>query len=234
MAMTLAIVSGMTACGSAGKQEEISESSTAVESESSSEDTEETDAEESSETIEREEDEIMEESIETVEPEESLESAASVLVVYFSRTGHTRPLAEYAADYFEADLYEIEAKDPYTDEDIDYGNSDSRTSKEQNDPSVRPEIEGNVDNMDQYDTIVLAYPIWWGQAPRIIDTFLESYDFTGKTILPLCTSASSDIGSSDEDLYGLVSDTVTWIKGKRFAIGTDEATFTAWLDEVMK
>ena len=86
--------------------------------------------------------------------------------------------------------------------------------------------------MDQYDVIVLAYPIWWGQAPRIIDTFLESYDFSGKTIIPFCTSGSSDIGSSDDELYDLVSDSVTWIHGKRFAAGSSSEEVSAWLEEV--
>ena len=160
------------------------------------------------------------------------ETGANILVAYFSRTGNTKPLAEYAAEYYGADLYEILAEEPYTDEDIDYSDSDSRTSIEQNDRSVRPKIDGSVENMDQYDVIVLAYPIWWGQAPRIIDTFLESYDFSGKTIIPFCTSASSDIGSSDDELYDLVSESVTWIQGKRFAAGSSYEEISAWLEEM--
>ena len=100
------------------------------------------------------------------------ETGANILVAYFSRTGNTKPLAEYAAEYYGADIYEILAEEPYTDEDIDYSDSESRTTIEQNDKSVRPQINGSVENIDQYDVIVLAYPIWWGQAPRIIDTFL--------------------------------------------------------------
>ena len=160
------------------------------------------------------------------------ETSTNILVAYFSRTGNTKPLAEYAAEYYGADIYEILAEDPYTDEDINYSDSESRTTIEQNDKSVRPEIDGSVENMDQYDVIVLAYPIWWGQAPRIIDTFLESYDFFGKTIIPFCTSASSDIGSSDDELYDLVSDSVTWIQGKRFAAGSSYEEVSAWLEEV--
>ena len=159
-------------------------------------------------------------------------TGANILVAYFSRTGNTKPLAEYAAEYYGADIYEILAEEPYTDEDIDYSDSESRTTIEQNDKSVRPEINGSVENMDQYDVIVLAYPIWWGQAPRIIDTFLESYDFSGKTVIPFCTSGSSDIGSSDDELYDLVSDSVTWIQGKRFAAGSSYEEVSAWLEEV--
>ncbi|MCQ2467527.1 MAG: flavodoxin [Clostridia bacterium] len=160
-------------------------------------------------------------------------SDSNILVVYFSRTGNTEELALYAADYCGADVFEIEAKIPYTDEDIDYGNSESRTSIEQNDTSSRPEIVGTVANMDQYSMIILAYPIWWGQAPRIVDTFLESYDFSNKTIIPFCTSASSDIGTSDDHLHELVSSNVIWVEGKRFAAGTSEETITNWLADYL-
>lgn len=159
--------------------------------------------------------------------------SGNVLVAYFSVTGNTRQLAEYAAEYYGADLFEIKPRIPYTDEDINYGNNDSRTSKEQNDSTARPEIANAVENMAQYDTVILAYPIWWGQAPRIVDTFLESYDFSGKVIVPFCTSGSSDIGSSDDNLYPRVSDTVTWKEGKRFSAGTDRDTLTDWLSEVL-
>ena len=148
--------------------------------------------------------------------------AAKVLVAYFSRTGNTRPLAERAAELLDADLYEIQASEPYTDEDINYNNSDSRTTKEQNDPDARPEISGTVENMEQYDIVVLAYPIWWGQAPRIISTFVESYDFSGKTIVPFCTSGSSGIGKSAENLQALCSDTAVWVDGQRFPAGAVE------------
>ena len=156
---------------------------------------------------------------------------AKILVAYFSRTGNTRPLAEHAAELLDADLYEIQAADPYTDADINYGDSDSRTSKEQNDPDARPAIAGSVESMEQYDIVVLAYPIWWGQAPRIISTFIESYDFSGKTIIPFCTSGSSDIGSSAENLQALCSDTAVWVEGKRFPAGAIEE-MEDWLKDI--
>lgn len=156
---------------------------------------------------------------------------ANILVVYFSRTGTTKPLAEYAADYLKADVFEIEAAIPYTDEDIAYY-TDCRADREQNDPSARPEIAKAVENMEQYDMVLLGYPIWHGQAPRIISTFLESYDFSGKTILPFCTSHSSDIGNSDTALHELVSYDTTWLKGKRFAAETSKEEIMAWLNEM--
>ena len=155
-----------------------------------------------------------------------------VLVAYFSCTGTTKPLAEYAAGYLNADLYEIVAETPYSSADLDYNKSDSRANKEQDDSSARPVISGKVEDMDKYNTVVLAYPIWWGQAPRIISTFLESYDFNGKTIVPFCTSHSSGIGSSDKNLHSLVDSSVKWKDGKRFAAGTWENEIIGWLDEM--
>lgn len=156
----------------------------------------------------------------------------NILVAYFSCTGTTKPLAEYAAGYLNADLYEIVAETPYSSADLDYNKSGSRANREQDDSSARPAISGKVEDMDKYNTVVLAYPIWWGQAPRIISTFLESYDFQGKTIVPFCTSHSSGIGSSDTNLHSLVDSSVEWKEGKRFAAGTSENEITGWLDEM--
>ena len=149
-----------------------------------------------------------------------------ILVVYFSRTGNTKALAEYAVDYLNADSFEIKAAVPYSDEDIAYY-TNCRADREQADPTVRPEIANQVSNIQQYDRIVLGYPIWHGQAPRIISTFLESYDFSGITILPFCTSASSGIGSSDKDLHSLCN--AEWKDGKRFSTDGDEQAFAEWL-----
>lgn len=159
---------------------------------------------------------------------ESMQSSKNVLVVYFSQTGTTRTLAEYAADVLGADLFEIQALVPYTAADIAYY-TNCRADREQSDPSARPEIANRVANMEGYDTIVLGYPIWHGQAPRIIYTFLESYDFAGKTIVPFCTSASSGLGSSDRNLHPLCSGTTIWKDGRRFAGGTSRDEIANWL-----
>jgi len=152
------------------------------------------------------------------------------LVVYFSATGTTKPLAEYAADILDADIYEIVPDDPYTEEDLAYY-TNGRADREQNDSSARPAISGSIENMEQYDTILLGFPIWHGQAPRIISTFLESYDFSGKTILPFCTSHSSGIGTSDTNLHSLAKN-ANWLDGRRFAGGTTKEEIAAWLDEM--
>lgn len=158
-------------------------------------------------------------------------SHGKTLVAYFSRTGNTKPLAEYAAEYLSATLFEITAKIPYTDEDIAYY-TDCRADREQKDESARPEIATAVENMDEYDTVIIAHPIWHGIAPRIISTFLESYDFSGKTLLTFCTSASSPLGQSAKQLQELTPNS-TWLESKRFAIGTSREEIEKWLEDVL-
>lgn len=165
------------------------------------------------------------------EPEQESDMETKILVVYFSATGTTKPLAEYAAEILNADLYEIVPEDPYTEEDLAYY-TNGRADQEQNDYSARPAISGGVENMERYDTIILGYPIWHGQAPRIISTFLESYDFSGKTIVPFCTSHSSGIGSSADNLHFLCADSVNWLDGKRFEAGTTKETLEEWFGDM--
>ncbi|WP_290726969.1 flavodoxin [Fibrobacter sp. UBA2449] len=159
-------------------------------------------------------------------------SRGKTLVAYFSRTGNTKPLAEYAAEYLSATLFEITAKIPYTDEDIAYY-TDCRADREQKDESARPEIATAVENMDEYDTVIIAHPIWHGIAPRIISTFLEGYDFSGKTLLTFCTSASSPLGQSAKLLQELTPNS-TWLESKRFAIGTSREEIEEWLEDVLR
>lgn len=155
-------------------------------------------------------------------------TGGKTLVAYFSATGTTRQLAEHAADILGADLYEIIPETPYTSDDLNYNNSSSRANREQNNTSARPAISGSVQNMADYDVVFLGYPIWHGQAPRIISTFLESYDFSGKTIVPFCTSHSSGIGSSDTNLHILAAN-ANWLSGRRFAGGTSHSTIEEWI-----
>lgn len=166
---------------------------------------------------------------ETPDRRENKDGAVGVktLVAYFSATGMTRPLAEYAAEVLETDIYEIVPEQPYTEADLAYY-TDGRADREQSDPSARPAISGSALDMSQYDVIVLGYPIWHGQAPKIISTFLESYDFTGKTIVPFCTSHSSGIGSSDTNLRALAAN-AEWLSGKRFAGGTSKNEIEEWI-----
>lgn len=154
--------------------------------------------------------------------------SAPILVAYFSATGNTKPLAEYAADRYNCDLFEIVPMQEYTTADINYSNSNCRALKEQADSDSRPEIKYEVEAMYNYSAIILGYPIWAMKAPRIIFSFLEAYDFEGKQILPFCTSGSTDISATIDELKA-AAPKATWLDGKRFAVGTDKATFTEWL-----
>ena len=150
------------------------------------------------------------------------------LVAYFSRTGHTEAIADYVAELTGADSFEIEAAVPYSEEDIEY-TADCRANREQNDKTVRPEIKGAIDNMEQYDTVYLGYAIWWGQEPMIIDTFLESYDFSRVTIIPFCTSASSGISQSESNIRELGVEIGELKPGRRFSIGSTKDEVAQWL-----
>ncbi|WP_159456352.1 flavodoxin [Intestinibacillus massiliensis] len=156
------------------------------------------------------------------------DTGSKILVAYFSATGTTRSAAESAADALNADLYEIVPGTPYTADDLDYNNSSSRANREQSDTFARPAISRDVNKMEGYDVVFLGYPIWHGQAPRIICTFLERYDFTGKTIVPFCTSHSSGIGSSDTNLHALAPG-ADWRAGRRFPGGTGREAITSWI-----
>ena len=202
---SFAIVLALTACGQSAASEEKGEVQSAAQK-----------AEEP-------------ESISTGEREADV--SAKTLVVYFSCTGTTELVAEYVTEILEADIYEIVPENPYTEADLAYY-TNGRADQEQNDPDVRPAISGGVENMDEYNTIILGYPIWHGQAPRIISTFLESYDFSGKTIVPFCTSHSSGIGSSADNLHALCPESVEWSDGKRFEGGASKESVEEWIGEI--
>ncbi|MCI9401875.1 MAG: aldo/keto reductase [Lachnospiraceae bacterium] len=167
----------------------------------------------------------------SVTPEPGDAEQGKSLIVYFSCTDTTKKIAEYVQEITGADIYRIEPEVPYTAEDLNYGDASTRATREQNDSSARPAIAGKVENMSRYQNIVIAYPIWWGQAPRIISTFLESYDFSGKTIVPVCTSHSSGIGSSATNLHALTDGSVTWLEGRRFSSTTTKEEVAQWLKD---
>lgn len=162
-------------------------------------------------------------------PLETGTGASKILVAYFSCTGTTEKVATYAASELGADLYRIQPQEPYSDADLDYNDDGSRTSREQKDAAARPAIAQAVENMAQYDVVLLGYPIWWGEAPRIISTFLESYDFGGKTIAPFCTSGSSGIGDSADHLHSVCKGGAVWLDGVRFGAGASEEEISEWL-----
>jgi flavodoxin len=149
------------------------------------------------------------------------------LVTYFSASGNTAMLAKTLSAAIGADLYEIQPKEPYTDKDLDWTDKKSRSTIEMNDKFFRPEINGKVENMDSYDTIYIGFPIWWYVAPTIINTFLESYDLNGKTIIPFATSGSSDIAKANAELEKSCKG-ASVKKGKRFYPNADAQTLKKW------
>ena len=159
------------------------------------------------------------------------QAGGKVLVAYFSATGGTKGIAGHVADILNADSYEITPAVPYTSADLNYNDRSTRATVEQNDTNARPEITGSIANIAQYQVVFLGYPIWWGQAPRIISTFLESYNFTGKTIIPFCTSGSSPIGTSASNLHLLASG-ADWQEGRRFPAGSSRDTVKQWVDSL--
>lgn len=156
----------------------------------------------------------------------------NALVVYFSATGNTKAVAEQIANVTDSELYEIEPAEPYTSEDLDYNNDDCRANLEMNDDTARPEIAGAIENIEQYDTIYLGYPIWWGNAPRIMNTFVETYDLSGKTVVPFCTSGGSGISTSVDTLQELAGDGITWMEGQRFDRDVSADEISQWIDEM--
>lgn len=158
-------------------------------------------------------------------------TAGRALVVYFSCTNTTKGIADRIAEVTDAAAWRIEPEEPYTSEDLDYSNSSCRANREQNDPSARPAIKGRCEDIADYDVIFLGYPIWWGKAPKVIFTFLEGHDLTGKTIVPFCTSHSSGIGSSDTDLHQLAAG-AEWKQGRRFNGSETEETIKNWIESM--
>ena len=159
----------------------------------------------------------------------SQQSGADTLVVYFSATGTTKGVAEKIAKAEGADIYEIKAAQEYTDADLDWNDDSSRTTKEQSDKSARPKIGSDPVSLDGYSTIYIGYPIWWGEEPMIMDTFVESCDFDGKTVIPFCTSGGSGIGSSGDNLAENAG-SGTWLDGDRLDSGITEDELENWIE----
>ena len=155
------------------------------------------------------------------------------LIVYYSATGNTKEVAEEMADDLNADTFEIVPSDPYTDEDLDWTDDNSRVSREYNDESLRDvELETTtVPLWDSYDTVLIGYPIWWGIAAWPVSSFVEANDFTGKTVIPFCTSSSSGLGNSG-DLLEDKAGTGTWQEGHRFSSNPSDDDITDFIDSI--
>lgn len=152
------------------------------------------------------------------------------LVAYFSASGVTAQLAKRLSQTIGADLYEIQPEQIYTKEDLDWTNKNSRSTREMTDKTFRPAISGNVENMEQYDTVYVGFPVWWYVAPTIINTFLESYDMSGKTIIPFATSGGSGMGRTNAELE-MSCKGAELKEGKRFSASANEAELKAWAEQ---
>ena len=155
------------------------------------------------------------------------------LVVYYSASGNTKDVAEKIAKITEAVLFEIEPVEPYTDDDLDWTDDDSRVSREHDDESLRDVelVSTTVDDWDSYDTVYIGYPIWWGIAAWPADNFVKENDFTGKTVIPFCTAATSGIGDSG-NLLEEMTGTGDWKEGERFHGGASESDISSWIDSL--
>ncbi|MDO5417161.1 MAG: flavodoxin [Lachnospiraceae bacterium] len=149
------------------------------------------------------------------------------LVAYFSASGVTAKVAERLANAIGADLYEIKPEEAYTTADLDWTNKNSRSSREMNDKTFRPAVADKVADMGQYDMVYVGFPIWWYVAPTIINTFLEGYDFTGKTVIPFATSGSSGMGKTNAELKASCPG-AKLVEGKRFSAGVSETELATW------
>ena len=219
-------------------QEASEESSAAAGGTSEAESVQETDAaQETTETASgTEETTAAEESTEASETgtksgTDSASAEGRTLVVYYSATGNTEAVANYIAQATGGDLFELEPVDPYTDEDLNWTDENSRVVYEHDNEDARDVelVADTVDNWDEYDTVFIGYPIWWGIAAWPVDTFVEANDFTGKTVIPFCTSSSSDLGESGQ-LLAEMAGTGDWQEGVRFRSGVDEADVQEWVN----
>lgn len=153
------------------------------------------------------------------------------LVAYFSASGVTAKLAKRLADAVDANIFEIKPEKPYTTADLDWTNKKSRSSVEMSDKSFRPAVAEKLDNIADYDTIYVGFPIWWYVAPTIINTFLEQYDLTGKTIIPFATSGTSLMGKTNSELAPSCKGAILK-EGKRFEANADETELKNWADSI--
>ena len=204
LVLSIVMILNLAACGSAPQQEEVKEPETAPS--------------------------VQEDAADKADEEPAV-LEDKTLVIVFSATGNTKAVAEKIAAITDADIYEILAKETYTEADLNWHDKNSRTTIEQNDPSSRPEIGSGEVSLDGYTTIYIGYPIWWGEEPRIMDTFVEKYDFTGITMIPFCTSGSSGIGRSGRNLEEKAG-SGNWLEGARFAGNASENEVRKWIDSL--
>lgn len=155
---------------------------------------------------------------------------SKIFVTYFSASGVTKGVAEKLANIIDGDLFEIEPKEKYTSEDLNWRNKQSRSSVEMQNREIRPEMKEKNININDYDTILIGFPIWWGVAPTIVNTFIESMDLSGKKLIPFCTSGGSGMSYCENDLRKTYPN-YNWKEGKRLNGDEDEEFIKSWINE---
>lgn len=155
---------------------------------------------------------------------------SAVIVLYFSQTGNTATIGDNIADILKADKYVIKAKVPYTTDDLNYNDDSTRATVEQRDESARPEIAGDLPDLSKYDTVYIGYPIWWGKAPKIVYTFVEKCDLSGKEVIPFCVSAQSGMGDSARILEEVSKGKAHWHEGRRFSTSASKDEIKNWVN----
>lgn len=236
--MSLVMALSLTACGGNENSSSSQASSSAPESSVAESSASENSSEASSSSESEASSEISSEAPSSSEVSsqaqaEDTGSGSSVLVVYYSATGNTAQVAQYIADSTGGDLFEIQPVEPYTDDDLNWTDDNSRVAQEHADESLRDVelVADTVDNWDQYDTVFIGYPIWWGIAAWPVDGFVEANDFSGKTVIPFCTSSSSGLGESGQLLADMAG-TGDWQEGQRFRSGASQEDVQSWIEEL--
>ena len=228
--LAVCLIAALTGCGSAGSNTNHT-SAPASNAENTAKADNGTGSEDKTDTPSQTPDESTEGQTSEESPSESQASGKDTLVIVFSATGTTKGVAEKIASITDADLYEILAAEPYSSADLNWNDKNSRTTIEMNDPNARPEIGSEDISLEGYKTIYIGYPIWWGDAPRIMSTFVESHNFDGITVIPFCTSSSSGIGRSGKNLSEQAG-SGNWLDGKRFPGSVTEADLQSWIESL--
>lgn len=236
--LSLVMVLSLTACSGNGNSSSSQASSSAPESSVAESSASENSSEASSSSESEASSEISSEAPSSSEVSSQVQagetaSGSNVLVVYYSATGNTAQAAQYIADSTGGDLFEIQPVEPYTDDDLNWTDDNSRVSQEHADESLRDVelVADTVDNWDQYDTVFIGYPIWWGIAAWPVDGFVEANDFSGKTVIPFCTSSSSGLGESGQLLADMAG-TGDWQEGQRFRSSASQEDVQSWIEEL--
>ncbi len=237
MVLSFAVLMGLAGCSSSSEAETeattAAQTTAAQQTESSAEETEAAETEEAASVEAAETETAGVTGSEAEGGDAEADAQGGTLVVYYSATGNTEAVASYIAEYTDGDLFELEPVEPYTDDDLNWTDDNSRVTRENEDESLRDVelVADTVENWDSYDTVFIGYPIWWGIAAWPVDTFVEANDFTGKTVIPFCTSSSSGLGESGE-LLSEMAGTGDWQEGMRFRSSASEEDVQEWIESL--